>query len=188
MLPVLACNSPPGWVPCLCQTLDINNLWPSQQAVLIGPPCFLMRKLRGGPHTTVQWGCWSSKPEQANCRSLSLPTTLLWLSQHFLGFEFYFQTETLNMRPVPPAFTPDAIENSQMSQWYSGLMRWSQTLWLSHHALNVPRLPNSPWLSFPGKPLWLGTPFLLSALSQALVPKVTQLLSSKAGSKPGLCE
>lgn len=104
MLPVLACNSPPGWVPCLCQTLDINNLWPSQQAVLIGPPCFLMRKLRGGPHTTVQWGCWSSKPEQANCRSLSLPTTLLWLSQHFLGFEFYFQTETLNMRPCATCF------------------------------------------------------------------------------------
>lgn len=95
-------------MPPLCKALDINHLWPSRYAVPTWPPRFLMRKRRRGVHTTMQWGCWGSKPAHPDCRASSHPTIPPASLQLSFGFGFYFQGEAQSMSLVPPAFTPNA--------------------------------------------------------------------------------
>lgn len=151
-------------MPPLCKALDINHLWPSRYAVPIWPPRFLMRKLRRGVHTTMQRGCWGSKPAHPDCRASSHPTIPPVSPQHSFGFGFYFQGEAQSMSLVPPAFTPNATllktpKGTNDSQ--GGLTQWSQTQVVPLYPrrtqatkLFLPQLPRrAPLLGRPFLPL-----------------------------------
>lgn len=124
---------------------------------------------------------WLQSSRPSYHPSLPLPSTW-WVWVLFPGRNWIWSL-------MPPAFTQNTTL-LKTPKWTSDTpgnpIRWSQTQWLLCRPPNVPRPPNSV-TQLPRRAPWLGMPFLASALPQTPVPHVTQLRSSRAGDKPGLC-